>query len=171
MANLGGTFDASQVEPNAPFEVVPPGDYRVQITASSMETTKDGQGQYLKLELEIVEGPQAGRKLFDRLNLVNNNQQAVEIAQRTLSAICHAIGQLSVSDSEQLHMRPMLAKVKVSPEREVNGKTYGPSNEIGGYKPASGGATQPVAQKPFTQGGSAGGGSTAGTPPWKRNAA
>lgn len=169
MANLGGTFDASQVEPNQPFEVIPPGDYRVQITASSMETTKDGQGQYLKLELEVIEGSQAGRKLFDRLNLVNQNQQAVEIAQRTLSAICHAIGVMSVNDSEQLHMRPMMAKVKVSPERNVNGKTYGPSNEIGGYKPAGG--AQPQQQKAFTPGGNTGGAAASGTPPWKRNAA
>jgi hypothetical protein len=35
-----------------------------------------------------------GRKIFDRLNLVNAEpDQAVEIAQRTLSAICHATGQ------------------------------------------------------------------------------
>ncbi|GAA4827279.1 hypothetical protein GCM10023232_26930 [Sphingosinicella ginsenosidimutans] len=164
MANLGGTFDATQVEPNAPFEVIPPGDYEVQITASSMESNKAGTGSYLKLELEIVDGPQAGRKLFDRLNLDNPNAQAVEIAQRTLSAICHAVGVLSVADSEELHLRPMIAKIKVVPRNDRPGEH---SNEIGGYKPIGGSAVVPAQQtktapKPAASTGSA---------PWKRNAA
>ena len=64
-----------------------------------MRPTKDGGGQYLWLELDVLEGPLAGRKLFDRLNLVNASAQTVEIAQRTLSAICHATGRLQVQDS------------------------------------------------------------------------
>jgi hypothetical protein len=165
MANLGGTFDATLVDPNAPFEVIPPGDYEVQITASSMESNKAGTGSYLKLELEIMDGPQAGRKLFDRLNLDNPNAKAVEIAQRTLSAICHAVGVLSVTDSEELHLRPMIAKVKVVPRSDQPGEL---SNEIGGYKPVGGSAAAPAqkakaAPTPApTQTGSA---------PWKRNAA
>lgn len=177
MANLGGTFDANQVEPNAPYEVIPEGEYRIQITNSSMENTKDNTGQYLKLELEIMEGQQAGRKLFDRLNLVNRNQQAMEIAQRTLSAICHAVGVLTVNDSEQLHMRPMLAKVKVVDRKDRPGEK---SNEIGSYKAAGAGApSNPAPQQNqqrsgFTPSGSGAAPGSAGgtsTPPWKRSAA
>lgn len=164
MANLGGTFDATQVEPNAPFEVIPAGDYTVQITASSMEQNKAGTGSYLKLELEIVDGQQAGRKIFDRLNLDNPNAQAVEIAQRTLSSICHAVGVLSVSDSEDLHMRPMIAKVKVEPRSDRPGEF---SNSIGGYKPVTGsGQGQQAASKPAPAKPAA-----ASSAPWKRNAA
>ena len=89
MAKLGTTFDASSVDPTMPFEVLPPGRYLVQIVTSEMRPTKDGAGQYLWLELDVLEGECQGRKLFDRLNLVNPNPTAVEIAQRTLSAICH----------------------------------------------------------------------------------
>jgi hypothetical protein len=71
MARLGETFDASTVEPNKPFEPLPPGRYVVQIVNSEMRPTKDGMGQYLWLELDVLEGAHAGRKLFDRLNLVN----------------------------------------------------------------------------------------------------
>jgi hypothetical protein len=167
MANLGGTFDANAVEPNAPFETIPPGDYRVHITNSEMQENSAKNGSYLKLELEILDGDQAGRKLFDRLNLDNQNAQAVEIAQRTLSAICHAVGILTVSDSEQLHLRPMLAKVKVDPERKGNdGKTYGPSNSIGGYKPDTGAAKTPVKASATAKPAAASSGA-----PWKRNAA
>jgi hypothetical protein len=36
MAKLGGTFDASSVEPNAPLEALPAGEYKVQILQSEM---------------------------------------------------------------------------------------------------------------------------------------
>ena len=135
MANLGN-FDATQVQPNQPFEVIPGGKYPVQIVASEMRPTKDGSGQYLWLEEEIIDGEFKGRKLWDRLNLSNHNAQAVEIAERALSAICHAVGELHVADSEQLHFKPMVATVRVRPARDQ----YEASNEIRGYEPMSGAA-------------------------------
>ncbi|MEO5350821.1 MAG: DUF669 domain-containing protein [Magnetococcus sp. YQC-3] len=125
MAQLGGTFDATQVDPNQPHETLPPGDYRVQIVASELRATKAGTGQYLFMEMEILDGAMAGKKLFDRLNLINPNRQAEEIAQRTLSAICHAVGRMQVSDSEELHFRPVAVKVTVDKEGY---------NQVKGYK-------------------------------------
>ena len=61
----------------------------------------------------MLDGPYKGRKLFDRLNLVNANPVTVEIAQRTLSAICHATGRMQVQDSEELHLIPFIADVQV----------------------------------------------------------
>ncbi|MBF0093947.1 MAG: DUF669 domain-containing protein [Alphaproteobacteria bacterium] len=150
MANLGANFDATGVEPNKPFEVLPPAKYVVQIVSSEMRVTKDGMGQYLCLELDVLEGEFAGRKLFDRLNLVNNNVQTVEIAQRTLSAICHATGRMQVQDSEELHLIPMLADVRVQPPK--NG--YGERNSVH-YLPLNGAASVPhtpskTAAKPAT---------------------
>jgi len=140
MANLGTTFDASTVDPSTTYEILPPGQYVVQIVQSEMRPTKSGTGQQLVLELDVLEGAQAGRKLFDRLNLVNPNTQAVEIAQRTLSAICHATGRMQVQDSEELHLVPMLADVTVQPPK--NG--YGESNRIR-YRPLER-AAQPAPQ-------------------------
>lgn len=168
MAYLGGTFDATTVEPQGDYTPVPPGEYRVQITNSEFIANSAKTGHMLKLELEIMDGDQAGRKLYDRLNLDNPNAQAVEIAQRTLSAICHAVGKLSVQDSEELHMLPMVAVVKVDePRTGKDGKQYGASNSIktykaaGGAAPAASGGFKPQAQ-PSGQAPSA---------PWKRNAA
>src|SRR3954468_20230196 len=126
MANLGPTFDATNVEPAKPLEVLPPGKYPAQIVNSEMRITKDGMGQYLWLEIDVLEGPYQGRKLFDRLNLVNANRQAVDIAQSTLSAICHATGRMQVKDSEELHLIPSMADVQVQPPK--NG--YGESNKV-----------------------------------------
>ena len=117
MARLDETFDATTVAPNKPLELLPPGRYVVQIVGSEMRPTKDGMGRLLWLELDVLEGQHAGRKLFDRLNLVNANPTTVEIAQRTLSAICHAVGKMQVDDSEQLHLIPLIADVKVQPPK------------------------------------------------------
>ncbi len=136
MANLGGTFDASQVDPSKPQDPVPPGEYRVHIINSEMRVTKAGTGQYLWLEMDILDGTYSGRKVHDRLNLINPNTQAVEISQRMLSAICHAIGKMQVQDSEELHFQPLLLKVAV-------GKSG--YNEVKGYKAAN---NAPPAQPP-----------------------
>ncbi len=165
MAFLGGTFDASQVEPQGDYTPIPPGEYRVQILNSEMVATKTGTGSMLKLELEITDGDQAGRKLFDRLNLDNPNAQAVEIAQRQLSAICHAVGKLSVSDSQDLHMLPMIAVVKIDPPRNANGKEYGASNAIKTYKAVGDAAPAAQAKSGFKPAAAPAGGSSA---PWKK---
>lgn len=126
MASFGHTFDASSIEPSNGYEVLPPGKYLAQIVASEMRVTKDGHGQYLYLEVDILDGQYAGRKLFDRLNLVNANTDAVQIAQRTLSSICRAVGKMQVSNSEQLHLIPLIADVRVRPPKGM----YGESNSI-----------------------------------------
>jgi len=174
MANLGATFDATGVDPMKPLEVLPPGKYPAQIVASDMRLTRDGMGQYLNLEIDVLDGPYKGRKLFDRLNLVNNNSQTVEMAQRTLSAICHATARLQVQDSEELHLIPFMAVVQVQPPK--NG--YGESNKIR-YQPleraAPAAQPAPVARPataapamPAPQATLASGGFK--TAPWKRSA-
>lgn len=137
-------IDTTHIDPTPRFDPIPSGDYPVIITASEMKFTKDGNGQYLELTLEIQGGEFAGRKLFDRLNLHNSNRHAVEIAQRQLSQICHAVGVLQVADSEQLHHKPLVAMVKLRPAREQ----YEASNEIKGYKAAGGAPVQTTFQRP-----------------------
>ena len=134
MAFLGQTFNATQVAPSAPMELLPPGDYVAQITSSEMRNTKDNSGQYLWLEMDILDGEYTNRKIWSRLNLVNSNPGTVEGAYRDLSAICHATGVLEMSDTEQLHCKPMIVSVKVKPPK--NG--YEASNEVKGYKPLNG---------------------------------
>ena len=179
MAYIGMQFDASQVEPSTSFDVIPAGKYHVQIVNSEMRPTKSGTGRYLWLELSIMDGPHANKRLFERLNLENQNEKAVEIAQRKLGDICRAIGQMSLSDSEQLHNRSLLTNVKVRPEGVDNSGVMRPaSNEIGGYEPLGGRpamqavapaavAAQPVsvaAQAPSEA-------PKASTPPWRRTTA
>lgn len=167
MARLDAAFDAHEVEPLKPFEVLPAGTYRAQIVESEMRVTRDGMGQFLWLMLDILEGPYQGRKVFDQLNLVNANPKTVEIARRTLSAICHAINRMEIADSEALHLIPMTISVTVEPPK--NG--YGERNRIRYVPPKKDAAPAPRAQQPVAVGASA----PASTPqpqggtPWRRN--
>ena len=118
MARFDTAFDATGIEPTTGYDVLPAGKYRAQIVESEMRVTRNGMGQFLWLMLDIIEGQYQGRKLFDQLNLVNSNPQTVEIAQRTLSAICHATGKLQVNDSIDLHLVPMTIQVGVKPPKD-----------------------------------------------------
>jgi len=128
------SFNAAEVSTESQFSPVPNGDYPVIITESEMKPTKTGAGQYLQLVLEVIEGPYKGRKVWERLNIVNSNQTAVEIAQRSLSQICHAVGHLQLQDSVELHNKPMMAKIVV---RQQDG--YDDTNEVKEYKAYSSG--------------------------------
>ena len=168
MVSLGQVFDANTVAPAAPIEVLPPGDYTVQIVRSEMKLTADKMGKFLELEMDVIDGSFVGRKMWDRLNLVNANAQAAEIAARTLSAICHATGQMAVSDSEQLHFKPLIATVKVRPAGpDKTGVHREAQNNVAGYKaagsaPARTHTTAPAAVKPAAAAGA--------VPPWRKAA-
>jgi hypothetical protein len=140
-------FDATQVSPESQFAPVPNGDYPVVITESEVKPTKDGAGQYLQLTLEVIDGHYKGRKIWDSLNLWNKNSTAVEIAQRALSQICHAIGVLQVQDTVMLHNKPLVATLAV----RAAGGGYDESNDVKGYKAYASGsaaAQAPVAAAP-----------------------
>lgn len=137
--NLNG-FDANNVEPNEAFSVLPAGDYPVIITESKMKATKDGTGQYLELKMQVLSGSHQNRIVFDRLNLQNKSEKAMQIAKGTLSAICRAVGIMTPQDSSQLHNKPLIATVKV--RKDPQGDMQ---NDVKGYKAATGG--QPAQQQ------------------------
>lgn len=118
MAQLGITFDSSTVPEGSDYSPLPVGDYRVEIIASELRATKAGDGQYLLLEMQILDGDYSGRRIWDRLNLWNSNSTTVEIAQRTLASICRAVGVPSINDSEELHQRPFIAKARMTKNKQ-----------------------------------------------------
>jgi len=132
--NLDG-FNAADVEPNEAFTALPAGKYDVIITASQMKPTKAGTGSYLELQLQVLNGTHQNRKLFDRLNLKNPNDVAVQIAKGTLSSICRSVGVLTPKDSSELHNKPLTAVVKTKADPEGNMR-----NEVKGYEKRNGSA-------------------------------
>lgn len=140
MASLN--FDANAIQPDTSFDPIPAGWYNAIIDESEMKPTRDGSGAYLALRFNIIDGQYAGRKVFTRLNLRNQNPVAQDIAQKQLSSICHAVNVMQIQDSSQLHALPMQIRVKVT--NDPTGQ-YDPSNEISGYKAVGAGNGQGVA--------------------------
>ena len=129
MASLN--FDATTVQPDTGFELLPAGWYNAMIDESAINPTNDGVGAYLQLRFSVIDGQYQGRKVFARLNIRNANQTAQEIAYKQLSAIAHSVGVLQVQDSSQLHGIPL--KIRVRIRKDQSGQ-YEDQNEINGYK-------------------------------------
>lgn len=150
-------------EPDSDFAPIPAGEYPMRVVNSEMKDTKAGNGKRLVLEIDITDGPQQGRKLWQGFNLVNPNPQAVEISQRQLAQLCLAVGKVAITDSDELHMQEFIGKVKVTPAKDG----YGPGNEIAVYKPREGAK---AADKPASSGTASGGTTQAATGGGKPNA-
>jgi hypothetical protein len=157
MANLAG-FDASKIEPASSFEAIPAGKYMANILDSVMKPTRNGNGHYLELTMEIVDGQYRGRRLWARLNLENPNAVAVQIAQGELSAICRAVGVMTPRDSSELHNRPLTIRV-VCKKNEDTGEIQ---NEVKGYESRT--AALPAPQVAATQAVAVA--ATGSPPPW-----
>lgn len=148
MASLN--FNANEVEPTD-FDVLPAGQYVAMITESEMKQTSAGNGRYLQLTFQILEGPCRNRRLWARLNLENLNADAVRISRRELFRICHAVGVMTPKDSCELHNLPLIISVKCS-KRKDTGEM---ENRIASY------GRKDAAAQPQQA-------AATGTPPWKR---
>ena len=124
-----GQINLSEIEAPS-FEPVPNGTYKAVITDAFEKETIAGNGSYLALIIEIIEGEHAGRKVFDNLNLNNPNQKAVQIAQQTLKAITVAINKTSVQTEADLVNIPLAIKTKISKSEQ-----YGDKAEVKAYLP------------------------------------
>jgi hypothetical protein len=125
-------FDASQVDPNSQFDLIPPGEYVFIIRKTDIKPTKAQTGAYLEYEAEAAQGDVAGRKVWGRMNIQNPNPQAEQIGQRELSQLCHAVGVLQVQDTTQLHDKPFIGRVGV--EKDKSGQ-YDDKSVIKQFKP------------------------------------
>lgn len=133
-------FDARKHEDDTPdFEPLPPGWYQVAIVESEEKETAKGDGSYLKLKFQVIEGPREGKNLWANLNLNNPSEKAVKIARGQLSAICSAcadasgdVSKLTPTSSQDLHMIPLEVKVA---HRTWEGKIQ---EDIKAYRPLQG---------------------------------
>jgi len=127
-------FNAYEVEPASEFTPLPNGQYVAVISESDVKPTKRGDGQYLELVFVILEGEYTNRKVWTRLNIVNKNPVAQQIAKSHLSSICTAVGVMRTVDSSELHNIPLRITVVCKPRGDGNGLT----NEVTGFGPVEG---------------------------------
>lgn len=149
-----------QIPPAVALQPVPDGWYKVRIVKSNIKTTSKGDGGYLELQHEILEGQFQGRIVYYNLNLFNPSDKACEIAYKQLSAIGHCLGVFDLQDQQvpdmvvpQLHNQPYYIWVVIGQGQN------GPLNNVRGVKDING-------NEPGKQGGGAPAPTPMGQPQW-----
>jgi hypothetical protein len=155
VAQIGGTFSARNVPPQSAPEAWPEGWHKVIIFNSEIVAALDNaNNKMLRLHYRGIEGPMTGKETNENINLWNQNQQASEIAQRTLSSVCHVTGVYDVQDSAQLHNIPMQIRIAHTKSGETVYGNVKAHKDIHGNDPGKTGAGQqapapaPVQQAP-----------------------
>lgn len=135
MGNLGKAFQAEEVSDSL-FGTIPAGRYSVEIVVAELRDTRAGDGRYVFLDLQITAGDYANRHVFDRLNIDNPSQRAVEIATKRLQRIGYCIKQPIVDDTAQLLGKQLIADVRKLPAgKDKDGIFRDESNEVRWYHP------------------------------------
>lgn len=91
------------------FDPIPKGKYRAEVGTCEWKDAKSG-GRYLEVMYFI---PTLNRRLWDRLNLFNQNEQAVSIAKRRLAQLREATGRDGGDDGEEFLDCPVMLEVGV----------------------------------------------------------
>jgi hypothetical protein len=110
MATLSG-FAASNVVPSARFGPIPAGTYPGVVIESGMRPTKRGNGRYLEVTIEVIEGAYKGRRVWDRMTIEHPNRAAVQFAMGKLNALCRAVGVVRPGDSSEVHNIPLDVRI------------------------------------------------------------
>ena len=135
-------FDATKVEKvESNFEPLPKGDYKVAITDSELRDNKAKTGNYIWLQMEVIDGPKQGRILWDQLTYQHDNPKAMEIGKSQFASVCLAVDVPRPNDTAELHNRPLIATVGIR-KRKDNGEL---TNEVKSYASAKGGVVNPPA--------------------------
>jgi hypothetical protein len=131
-------FDVSSYEApkRTSFEPLPPGDYNAMITDSQMKITKSGTGEYLELTIQVIDGAHSGRRLWERLNVVNSNKTAEEIARSQLNGIKLACNIERLESSEQLHDIPFVVSLDIDRRDPTRNKIMGYTSASKASRPA-----------------------------------
>lgn len=114
MAKLPAVYNTADLpDTGGALPLIPNGQYPAVIVSSEMVANKKNTGYFLALQIVITQGPYANTEFTERLNLVNQNEQAVQIALKTLARISEAVGMTQTpQDSEQLHNKPFYIETK-----------------------------------------------------------
>jgi hypothetical protein len=113
-------------------EPLPPGEYTFWVINSVIRENSARTGEYLRLTLEGLEGAAIGHEIVDFMNLSNPSAWAVAEGKRRLKEICRAVGVRQMTDTEQLHCKPLTVVVGIQPAKDK----WPARNEVRAYKAA-----------------------------------
>jgi hypothetical protein len=116
MAHLG--FNPQAVEPPIPAGLLPKGRYVVVCDNSEVKPNKKGTGHILMLVFIVTDGEFKKKKIFDYINIQNENKVAQRIGQQHLAGLCNALGITQLDNSHQLHGIPVEVEVGIQEAKD-----------------------------------------------------
>ncbi len=127
-------FDMDDVE-EVQGGPIPAGLYRAQVEEASKEKTNDGKGLYIKVQFNVTDDVQTGRKFWEMYNVKNGGENAkkvVNIGKGHLKALFNACGaNIKIfNDPSAMVGLECLVKLRVKSE-----EGYEDKNVISSYKP------------------------------------
>lgn len=91
--------------------LVEDGRYNAVFVKEELKDTKSG-GKMVVLTGIITTGPHKDKEFTENLNIINSNEQAVQIAMKTIANIGKAVGLGQVTDTNQLMNKPLIIETK-----------------------------------------------------------
>jgi hypothetical protein len=151
MARL--SFNAHEVEDNGDgggggggFQALSTGEYTCVVHDTDIRRTKKGDGSYLLIVWEVVEGLFKGQRVWDRIMREHPSAKTVEIGDKRMRECSLALGVPVFEDTFELHGKRACLKVV----KTVDDK-YGEGNDVKFYKSvhAAAAPVPPPTEKPF----------------------
>ena len=146
MSSLNYQADFNDVDSGGDYTPIPPADYQVTCVEATLQNTKAGTGQYIKMMFEVMNGQFQGRKIFHNITFQNPSAKAQEIGRKQLNGYMLACNIQSVQDTSQLSGYAVIASVKIKDDPQ-----YGKQNTIAGFKAIGGQAPAQPQQQPVQQ--------------------
>ena len=132
------------------WEPLPPGDYTACVTSTELKPTKAGNGEYIELTIEIMDGEFSGRKIWERLNVNNPSEQTMQIARSQLNQLATALNQLPLKDTDQLLEIPFTLTLDIDRKDNTRNRVMGYSSVLSAVREAKAHAAKPdPANSPF----------------------
>ena len=130
MAQFNFKVNPNEEEKEYNNEVIPAGDYLVVIEEADIKPSKndptpeDPKTGILHLTMQIVDGPQKGKRIYEYLCIEFPHKKDVEAqARNKLNAICVAIDLgKDLDDTEELKMIPFALRLDVKVKKEDRNK-------------------------------------------------
>jgi len=91
------TWLDSENDSTANFDLLPKNNYRIMIESVSVIQTKrkvagtDKKGEMIVVMFDILSDQFAGRKIFERFNVNNDNEKAEQIGRSQFSRLCKSV--------------------------------------------------------------------------------
>lgn len=145
---MQGTFDATQFTPNQGGEAHPLGKFPAQISNTEIKPNKANTGGLFVVTFTTPSG-----SIGNYYNLWNESPKAVEIANKELSALCHATGVFRLDwQNDGAAIRGARCMIEVGEQKDKEGKPTGYVEikkvyDLQGNEPGK----APVQQQPQTQ--------------------